>query len=156
MKLITKAMIITSGILIMTIFALQVNGETKNGTEQIDAGDSLTFTVQAGDGDMTFSWTITDYNDDNINFYIEAPNGGALAEVTDTSSFSDTLVVEAGYYRFVWKNNNWFEGLTVQYDITYKSYKEQTEDSICCSSFLIIPIVGLAGIISIIGYIKKK
>jgi len=59
---------------------------------------------------------------DKIEFYIRAPNGQVVYQVTKRADVSFTerdffTTKEPGVYSFIWKNKNWFESVIIKFKI---------------------------------------
>ena len=147
------------GILLVIVMilniAIGVNGEIKEDSFNVSASDTYSFTIQAGSGDITIDWEVTDWNNDNLHFYIEDASGGIIAETNDVRTYTDTLYVERGYYRFVWTNSNWFESISVHYSVLYESYSEEV-DKACCGILTMASTFGIIGLIGLIGWLRRS
>jgi len=141
--------------LIIPLITFDAVGNSSYGTKVIGAGDKYSFSFQAGKGDLSISWEVTDWNNDNIFFNVHNENNEYISQINDVNSFSDTVYIEAGIYDVEWENNNWIESLTISYTLTYDSYDKVLDDPICCSSYIIL-IIGLLSVGILTGLLYKK
>jgi len=174
------AILLSSIVLFTTFFAISAvptasaAGED-SGTLTVNPGEDKTVDIMVpGVYDDTYkiiySWTITDFSDDEVIAWIEDTNeGGSFANYYKVSSGSGAPQMSGGNtYRMHWRNDNSARSFTVEYSSSYEyvdfsssddddaSTDDDTPpDNSCCCSSIIVAFVPLT-VIAFIGYTKFK
>jgi hypothetical protein len=152
----TIFLIIFISICIIALPTSSAKNDTKKGKFIVISNETFSLDFEVEDGTFTYNWTINDFNNDSIFFYMEDENINHIHSVQGKIPYyANKTKVKSGKFTLNWRNRNLKRNIEVFYNITTPELIKSTAEG-CYSTSIILPISMVSILFLGSGYVRKR